>query len=186
MVFHSSEQLRAFISIDIPEQIKHEIAVHTAQIKSRCIATTTVDNLHISVLFMGDINDFQLNAAQNALCAISIHDFYMSLGEVKFFDGGKPMVAYISINEGNADIKSIFDALSASLKGIVHIDNREFIPHLTIARIKGNCEKEIKALKSICITGGRFKCNNIKIIRSTLSSGPPVYTEIFSKRPQAL
>ena len=150
--------------------------------KSRCITPAAVENLHISVLFMGDIDDFQLSAAQNALGAISIHNFYISTGEVKFFAGENPRVAYISITEGGAHIKSIFDAISASLKGIVHMDGREFTPHLTIARIKGDCEAEIKALKAVSITDGRFKCDSIKIIESITSRGPPVYTEIFSKR----
>ena len=173
--------MRAFISIDIPERIKREIAAHTSQMKSRCITPTTAENLHISVLFMGSIDDSQLSAAQNALDAISVHDFYISLGGVEFFDGENPRVAYIGINEGAVHIKSISDAISASLKGIVRTDGREFIPHLTIARIKGNCGEEIKALKAVSITEGRFKCDSIKIIESIIGGGPPVYKEIFSK-----
>ena len=174
--------MRAFISIGIPDSFKREIAKRIMQAKSRCIATTTVDNLHISVLFMGDINDFQLKAAEDALDAIRIQSFHISFGEVKFFNDGTPRVAYISISEGNVQIKSIFDFLSASLKGIIHIDRREFTPHLTIARIKGDCEAEINALKGAGTIGGRFKCDDIKIVQSILGRGPPVYKEIFSKR----
>jgi 2'-5' RNA ligase len=174
--------VRAFISIDVPEQIKRGIAAHTVQMKSRCIHTIATENLHISLLFMGDINNIQLKAAEDTLCAIRVQSFYISFGEVKFFDEENPRIAYISINEGNLQVKSIFDSLSTCLKGIICIDSREFTPHLTIARIKGNCGEEIKALKAASITEGRFKCDSIKIIESITGRGTPVYKEIFSKR----
>ena len=174
--------LRAFVAIEIPDDIKRLVTEKAAHIKGSCISKVREDNMHISLLFMADVTDIQLKAVEEALNAMSMRSFYVSFGEIEFFQDGSPHLAYISIDEGNQQIKNIAEHLRSALKDAVPMEKREFVPHLTVARIKHNCKDEINALKLIGKIAGRFKCDEIKIIQSLIGNGPPIYEEIFAKK----
>lgn len=136
-----SNLFRTFIALKIcPENILQNLyeELQTA-LSGEAIKWVAPANLHLTMKFLGDTTMEQVEEVKGVLNKIGQH-FYPFPFQLKglgyFKNGGQPKVLFSKIL-GLEPIQQLFYELDRSLAEVgFEIENREFKPHLTLARIK--------------------------------------------------
>jgi 2'-5' RNA ligase len=170
---------RCFISIPISESTKDKIEELHQDLNN--IRFVPRNNLHITVLFLGQIDLIEIEKIKEIIQDIKIAAFDIKLKGINTFL--KSGILYINIK--NTDIiKSLNYELARKINNSIGInfrDKREFNAHLTFARYK-NIDKEvlkrfIEKYKNLDF--GILNCNEIDLNESVLKRGGAEYKTIF-------
>ncbi|RZD15326.1 MAG: RNA 2',3'-cyclic phosphodiesterase [Candidatus Acidulodesulfobacterium ferriphilum] len=199
------ETKRLFIAVDLPSAIKKRV---TQFVKSARLADTKYfrpvpqKNLHITILFLGNIELNQEAVIKKLLSEIEIKNFDISVGNNLFFSlGNSSGIVYLKIKKGARELKLIYENL---LKGVLNsginikIDKRPFMPHITLARIKDGSNNKNKndilnllkpfnpnnaPLSPDGLKFREFNCKKIILKQSITEDGSPVYKNIYHSHP---
>jgi 2'-5' RNA ligase len=184
--------VRAFISIEIPENIKDNIEKSIDEMKFTLSPLKWVDkkNLHITLKFLGWVVDEKVDGMIS-----SVADLAKGFGSIKmnfaglgvFPNAKHPRVIWVGINEGSDKIKELAEKIDARLssEGYRKEEEREFSPHLTIGRIKEKIDAEPLGKfmeKNATTEFGGFTAEHISVMKSTLRRSGPIYEEIKQVR----
>jgi len=167
---------RAFICIDFPEEVIKEIARIQTLIEKQHITgkLTEPENLHLTLKFLGEVNEVTLLKVKEALSKIEYPLLNLRLGKVGTFSYGKnPKIAWISIF-GN--IFGLQKEIDKSLSDLFPKEER-FMSHLTIARIRHVSDREgfktyMSKIKPKQID---FSIDNFELKSSELKPLGPIY-----------
>ncbi|TAL57816.1 MAG: RNA 2',3'-cyclic phosphodiesterase [Nanoarchaeota archaeon] len=168
--------MRLFIAIDIPSDEEY---LKDIQKKIQTKGLSLAKHPHMTLKFLGEVKDEKVSGINDSLQRIDFNSFELTLTKIGFFpSSSKPRVVFVGTKQSNELMelqKKITEALPAIL------DDHEFHPHFTIARVKPFADKsEIKEnIKSIKTKPIIIKVNNFKLKRSVLESSGPVYTNMF-------
>ena len=144
-------------------------------------------NMHLTLKFFGETADDRIYEIADVLSKVSaaIRPFQFSIKSVSVFGSSyRPRVIWFGINHGEL-IKNMARDLHKKLKIIDFTNDRQnFVPHLTIGRIK----KELKHKRSFQQKIDRFKdafiqdvdVNEVILFESILKPKGPVYKVIES------
>ena len=130
-----AERLRCFICIDMPEEAMKEIARIQEQLNKKLKfigKTTELENLHLTLKFLGEINEETIKKVQEKLSAINFPPIKAKLGKIGVFSRHQPKILWAEIQ---GRINHLQKQVDESLKDIFPIENR-FMAHMTLARIK--------------------------------------------------
>jgi len=145
-----------------------------------------LNNMHITLHFFGetDENDIPAISSQLKKAAGTICPFEIKIEEINIFGSSyKPRVIWMGI-ESNADLNLLAKNVSEQLAMIGYTPDRQnFVPHLTIGRIKYIDDKKIfqqqlNAVKDTFIQTA--PADKLLLFESKLSSEGPAYHIIES------
>ncbi|WP_456371508.1 RNA 2',3'-cyclic phosphodiesterase [Methanocaldococcus sp.] len=170
--------MRLFIAIDIPEKLKEKIANFQKQIKMKGIKLVEKENLHITVKFLGEVDENLLNEILNL--DLSIKPVKIKLNQLNVF----PNMNYIRviwIGAYGDNLIKIFEDVDKKLANLGFKKEREYVPHLTIGRVKfienkKQLKDKIEKFKDIDF--GEFEAKKLKLYKSTLTPNGPIYEVI--------
>jgi 2'-5' RNA ligase len=178
--------VRAFIAVDANDtniigKIENIIDyLKSFNIKMKFVET---DNLHITLRFLGEISESDVEIIkENIINKLKCNSFNIDLKGVGAFPSPEnPRVIWVGIVNGFEMLKSIKKEIDEMLiKNGFKINYEEFIPHLTIARIKfgksNSLSKFLNEYKDIDI--GSININSIKLKKSTLTKNGPIYNNL--------
>ena len=167
--------MRIFIALELSGDFLENLLekIEPLKIKYPYLRWIPVSNFHITLAFLGETDAGLLpdifNAVKNAAETPSIH-----AGAGKLFTlprGRSPNVLAMGFNEGSAEITSLAKSTMNNLRKFnIFIEERSFIPHITLAR-KGRAGPEINKQDFINISfpvHGEF--NQVAVFESKLSS----------------
>ena len=172
--------MRCFIAIDLPNEIKEEIVKIQKQLPEAKQKLVEKENLHLTLVFLDEIDDYKINQIKNSLKEITFDKFQASLGKIGIFPSESFIrVVWVSM-EPSQTIKQLHDEIFEKIKNIGKFDKR-FESHITIARVKYIQDKEnfIKKLKQISINPIKFSVNEFAIKKSSLTRQGPIYEDII-------
>ena len=158
---------RVFICIPVPDEVIKEIARIQEQLKNKIHfvgKATELENLHLTLKFLGEINEETLNKTKEAISKVIFNPLNLKLGNIGSFSYKKqPKIIWIKIigkeifnlqKQIDESLKDIFpkeerfiakDALIPPFSCAFAISERQktkekfvfrFMSHMTIARIK--------------------------------------------------
>ncbi len=108
-------------------------------LRSERITWVNPANMHITIKFFGETSVHQIAAIDECLTKAtkSFKAFQISVKKTGMFGSRyDPRVLWFGIEDGNA-MSVLFERVSEELKTIgIHPDRQNFVPHLTIGRIK--------------------------------------------------
>ena len=167
--------VRTFIGVVIPEDIKRYVIGIQEQLKSLPIEAKLAEpeNLHISMSFLGDVDDSEVEKIKFKLDEISksYDAFEIILGNIILMPDEKftRVIAF--------DVRS--DALESVRKDVVKsIGGKSHPAHLTLARVKVIAESEKFAgnvNKKIAQKEMRVKIDGMCLVESMLQRNGPFY-----------
>ncbi|MDD4294703.1 MAG: RNA 2',3'-cyclic phosphodiesterase [Candidatus Omnitrophica bacterium] len=179
--------LRLFIAIKIPGKSKKDILsiIDTLKKSETNTAWTQKNNLHITLKFLGEIEEETLPDIKQALSetAKQYRQFKMNLNKLSFFKSTKkPVILYLT-GENITGITKIAHTLFYNI-ALLNLDSdkiQKYTPHLTLGKIKDKnslilLTEEIANLK-INIP---LEIDNISLFSSVLSEKGAKHTELFS------
>lgn len=178
--------LRCFIAIELPDEIKDAIDVHIKKLKQTGADVKWVQskNLHLTLKFLGKTPDSLLPEVNSKLASLSkLHKKF----QIQILDAGvfpnirNPRVIWLGIKDHEEMIKLQLDIDSAMSELGFEQEDREFTPHLTIGRVKSfknkdALMKELATLKDADF--GKIEVENIALMRSELKPGGAEYSRL--------
>lgn len=174
--------MRAFIAVNLPDEIKKKVAEATAYLKQIDSGVKWVEpeNLHLTLKFLGWVEEERLPEAVKIAGKLTLPSFKLKLAGVNTFPAGKsPRVLWMDINEGAEELKALADRMEEDLSSAgFKAEGREFSPHLTIGRIKDKrgIDKVMEELGKLAgVEFGGFTVSSFEIMKSTLTRKGPTY-----------
>jgi 2'-5' RNA ligase len=104
------------------------------------ISWVPLENLHVTLHFLGSVTDEHAGATIDALQpALPLEAFTMTPGEVGAFPAsGAPRVVWIGVREGADRLRALHGLVGDRLRRAGHaIEARPFRAHFTLARVRG-------------------------------------------------
>ena len=175
---------RLFIAIPLSQEIRGAFAncVHTDIDKG--IKWVDPENIHITVVFIGDTDEDQLeNIKQELAGVINQHQlFYLSFDAITLAPPGKrdPHMIWGQFKQSKEFDKLVDEINQAVAKHHQDfvIDQRRSIPHATLTRFKGRID--IKQIELTQPEVDRVEVNSIDLMESELTEKGPIYTIVES------
>ncbi|MDE1850690.1 MAG: RNA 2',3'-cyclic phosphodiesterase [Candidatus Micrarchaeota archaeon] len=175
--------MRTFISIDIPEKIREEIALVSREFSGEGITMVKTDALHLSIHFLGDLTEQGINKVKESMKEISAEEFEVGIKGIDFFTPNFIKVIFARISAGEAQCSDIYEQLGRALvsRGF-ELEPGKYTPHVTLARVKRvkNPAALVLQIRSHAETEfGSFMVKSIKLKSSELTGEGPVYTDLY-------
>ncbi|MFH1978734.1 MAG: RNA 2',3'-cyclic phosphodiesterase [Candidatus Aenigmatarchaeota archaeon] len=177
--------MRLFIAIDLPVEIKDRIKelVESLEETGADLNISNVDNIHITLKFLGEVREGDVTSVVKIISDItsSYDSFKTHIKGMGYFGNPKFMkVIWLGLAEGTDETINIITELN---KGLEHIrqDDHKPSPHITLARVSSNIGREdllseIEKMKDVEV--GEFSVNKIKLVKSVLRAGGPIYSDV--------
>jgi len=164
--------MRTFISLELPEEIRKEIIQIQKKIPEFSGRKTEPENLHLTLKFLGEISEQEVEKIKARLREIKLKKFQAEISELGVFNPNFVKIIWLKIN-GCDELQKIIDN---KLENLFPKEKR-FMSHLTIARVKkiNDKDKFISKLKNIKTKNIKFNISNFFLKKSTLTSEKPVY-----------
>ena len=133
--------MRAFVAIDLAEDVRLALAREQARLKGVCapnrdIRWTRPEGLHLTLKFLGSIETERVQAVIAALQELESSDsFKVEVRGFGFFpDARRPRVFWVGLEAPSA-LSELAARVETALEPLgVERENRPFKPHLTLAR----------------------------------------------------
>jgi 2'-5' RNA ligase len=179
--------MRTFIAIELPEEIKKALSKLQEQLKSAQadVKWVLAQNIHLTLKFLGEIDEEQLDKIVKILESISTEKsaFSIRLSSVGAFPKTNyPRVIWAGIDKGDSETKDMAKLLDEKIAEIgIPAEDRPFSSHITIGRVRSglNREKLASELNSSINEFGQenlcFQVRKVTLFKSTLTPKGPLY-----------
>jgi len=127
--------MRLFVSVELPKEVKDHLYDIQKGVKEAKINWVAKKNLHLTLKFIGDVEEANLPKIQEALKKIASKKLKVKLSDIGFFPSkAKPKVIWLGLEPEDQIIK-LQQKVDEALITLV-ISNQEFKSHLTLGRVK--------------------------------------------------
>lgn len=182
--------IRCFIAVELPREVKLELAELETTLKSRSLAVKWVDSegIHLTLKFLGEVPEEQIDEITLAMeeATQEVSPFQLRLrGAGAFPNMNRVQVLWVGV-EGELDklleLQKRVDDNTAQL-GFPK-ENRAFSPHLTLGRVRNEAElaerqKLGKLLNATTFSSQQIiRVDAIYLIRSQLTRTGAIYTAL--------
>jgi len=170
--------VRLFIAIDFSEEIISAVSTIAAGIKAP--KWVSPEQLHLTLKFIGDYPDDEVDKLISVLRRITFPAFSLTLSGTGFFPGvSHPQVFWLGVESSaalNGLKREIEDLLAVECN--IGRDEREFIPHVTLARFNRGGVPELTARLREAFSGlqgKKFSCDKFTLFSSRLTSAGAIH-----------
>ena len=174
--------MRTFIAIDLPEEIKSRIADVSEQFSASGIVIVHPDVMHISLHFLGERSDDEIEKIKDAMGELRAKPFRIEIKELGVFTPDYLKVIFAKVAAGREECGDVYNQLSASMSARgFQLEQRDYTPHVTIARIKRLKDKRriLALIDEYSNEGfGSFEAASVKLKASELTEDGPIYRDL--------
>jgi len=129
--------MRIFIALDIPEAIRARLREYIERVRPLAPDAPWVrpESLHVTLKFIGEAADSQVEEVKNALQQIKAQPFEVTFSDVGFFpnhNSGRVFWAGVDGGEALPKLAGIIDQVLQKIG--IEAEKRAYHPHLTLAR----------------------------------------------------
>ncbi len=172
--------MRCFIAIPLSEEIKEKVTSIQKHFKIPGIKLVEKENLHITLKFLGEVEEVKIREVAKILKEIEFKQFELNISGIGTFPSNNFVrVVWVGIKSSEIyELKQLIDNL---LEKTGFAKDTSWDPHLTIARVKflsdkSTLLKKIEELKNIEI--GKQKVDKFTLFESVLKKEGPIYNKI--------
>ena len=167
--------MRCLIGIDLSVETTKEIERLQRIIKPHFVGKiTSSENLHLTLKFLGEIEDATLDEVKKKLSSIEHQSFELTLNELGVFS--KKFIKMVWVEVSTVSLQPLVDNC---LKDIFEPEHR-FMGHITIARVKKIEDKQsfLKLINATTINKIIFTVREFYLKESILTNEGPIYKVI--------
>jgi 2'-5' RNA ligase len=184
------EQIRSFIAIELPEELKLKLGQLEAQLKSNrqpWVKWVDPRGIHLTLKFLGNISVDTIEAVTAAIAetAQGTSPFHLGIKDVSAFPSLKRVqVVWVGMNGELSRLSEFQLQLEIKLERLGFTpESRPFTPHLTIARLRNDAspaDREVfgRLIAETKFEGGQIEADTISLMRSQLTREGAIYTRI--------
>lgn len=181
--------IRSFIAINLNNNIKKGLIKIEDSLRNifkySKINWVKEENLHITLRFLGEIEEEDIEKIENTLYPLFSKYDSLNLNFHNFgiFPGIKhPRVLWIG-SDYEPSFQKLYKEFNMVIEKLGFPEDKPFLPHITLGRIKYMHKRDLNGLKEFINTFSisyKEKVEKIDLMRSVLTSKGPIYTVIRS------
>ncbi|MFO0968103.1 MAG: RNA 2',3'-cyclic phosphodiesterase [Gemmataceae bacterium] len=185
-------RVRTFIALDLGQEIRARLVTlqETLGRSGAEVKWVEPENLHITLLFLGEVDQRDLNDVCRAVqdAAGPLPSFPASIEKVGAFPNlRRPRTLWVGVGQGERAVIDVHDALERPLLelGCYRREERKYTPHVTLGRVKsekGALELETALRKKESWQGGETTIGEVHVMSSELTRDGPIYTVLSRAR----
>ena len=168
--------IRTFIAVELPEKFLAEIEHIGSQMKIPGVKLVEPGLVHITMKFLGDIHEDNVEPIASALSEIKCKSFEASIKGIGVFP--KPSYVKVIWLGGLGDFETLHSEVERVLSRFKFKQEGNFSPHATLARVKQPVNRT-DLMEKISNIGdpdlGTFSVSSIFLKKSTLTPHGPIY-----------
>lgn len=184
------EQIRSFIAIELPQELKLELGRLQASLKvdKPRIKWVNPEGMHLTLKFLGNVPATSINDITQAMTesAAKVSPFKLEVGHLGVFPNMKRVqVVWVGLGGELDRIKQLHKLLEINLSRLgFAAEKRPFSPHLTLARVGNEASPDERQRFGELIATTSFETdkvipvNSIVFMKSQLTSQGAIYTKI--------
>ena len=181
---------RLFIAVPIREGTRTQIVrgiFNDPSVKRLPVRWTAYQNLHLTLQFLGDVEEKRIPELKKIMDALSIPETADDLsftGLGAFPDKAAPKILWLGIREHQL-LRQLQRGLTNSLlRAGFEADRKAFKPHLTLGRVKNEAQIPSAAMDQLSelIAGQQISpspADRITLFESRLQPAGPIYTALY-------
>ncbi len=183
-----NEEVRTFIAVEIKNtdvlrkliEIRDYLLTSNAELKP-----VENENIHLTLRFIGEIPVSLARAICTEISNLKVEKFQIHVKGIGAFPSPlRPRVVWAGVEEGADKLRELHLLIEEKLKRLgIPREREEFVPHITLARIKGtrNIEKLIKLLSEVVnVDFGYTVIDEVFVKKSILTPSGPIYSNLCS------
>jgi len=174
--------VRAFLALELTGEIRDRLMVAQDILRTCSARMTFVEpaNIHITLKFLGEVDDRLLPRVMDAVRTIPFTPFDVEVGNVTVNNPKRPFTVWCSISDAGKG-EELFRQIENALVPLgFGRETRRFTPHATLARIRDPDPSLFAVLKTMeGKTYGTCTIGGIKLKKSTLMPRGPVYEDLL-------
>jgi len=175
--------MRAFIAVEIDEELRAKIAELQKQLSIEGVKLVEKENLHLTLFFLGEIDEKMKEKVIQAMDKINCKKFEMSCRGVGAFPSNN-YIRVIWVGVEAPELKIIHNQLGEELARL-GFKKEELSPHITLARVKFLKDKTrlYEFLRENSeLELGDCAVDRVALKKSTLTPKGPIYENAYEKK----
>lgn len=183
--------MRLFVGVALGDEVVRQLHVlldvlheRAAEMAPRArITWVPPERLHVTVRFIGNVDDHRTRAIRSALEApLTVKPFNLIVAGVGTFPKGRPpRVIWAGISQGLSELQQMEQEISGRLerRGIAR-EERDYTPHVTLARVRDAAGLRASPLLQGLSEGtlGTSRVDAATLFESRLSPKGPAYISL--------
>jgi len=182
------EKLRTFIAIELPPDVKKEIASIQGRLKTAghtFVKWVDPQSIHLTLKFLGDISPDIVTSLTEAVGKASAETsaFSLDISRLGVFPGfARPRVAWVGVSGEVKKLGQLQKRIDSALLPLgFKTETRSFNAHLTLARLRDWASPLDRQSFGGMIeatryeSGSSFEVDAISLMKSTLTPGGAIY-----------
>jgi RNA 2',3'-cyclic 3'-phosphodiesterase len=172
---HSPDEIRAFIAIELPEEVRRALARLRSDLEKEehwFVKWVDVEGIHLTLKFLGNIHSKQVAEITRALGEATKGNspFSLEISNLGAFPNLKqPRVFWVGIRGDVERLLELHQSVDFALSSLgFTLEERPFTPHLTLARVKQLASPEQRRSFGELVVSSSFKGNHIAHVHSIL------------------
>lgn len=144
---------RLFVSVELPDDVKATLARMAGDVPGA--RWLEPDELHLTVRFIGEVDGVLFEDVLTALEEVQVAPFTLTLRSVGHFPPrGEPRILWAGL-ERSPELTALHNKVeSALVRAGVEPEPRKFLPHVTLARLRGT---PVRAVGSFIALNGLYR-----------------------------
>jgi len=186
-----TEQVRSFIAIELPDELKLGISQLQAQLKTgKQLPVKWVDpySIHLTLKFLGNISTDKISEITRAIevATRGVSPLYLEVKGLGAFPNlRRVQVVWVGVSGELAKLSQLHQRIESNLAPLGFApESRPFTPHLTLARLREQASSDeqqsfgqlIASTKFEAVYG--FKVDSINLMRSQLTRAGAIYSRL--------
>jgi 2'-5' RNA ligase len=177
--------VRAFLAFDISHDAVERLMVAQDELRNTRadVGLVAKENLHFTVKFLGDVPDEAVDDVDARVAGLKLAPFEVLMEGLGVFpDFQRPRIVWAGVSASDEPaIISTAEAVIEALDGIGKPEERDFLAHVTIGRVKSS--RNIEELVAFARANakrdfGRTKISSLKLKSSLLTPSGPIYKDV--------
>jgi RNA 2',3'-cyclic 3'-phosphodiesterase len=173
--------IRSFVALDLPATLRSALAVQ--QFLLPLPHKVPVENLHLTLVFLGEQPDAVLEAVHEAFQALRCPGFDLELSGLGLFGGDRPTSAHAAAVPDEPLMHLQRKLFTAARRAGADLPARRFVPHVALGRFAPPPPEEQMRLERAVAMQGGFRAGPVRmtefvLYRSTLARGGSRHDEL--------
>ncbi len=173
--------IRSFVALDLPDTVRSALAVQ--QFLLPLPRAVPVENLHLTLVFLGELPDALLEATHEAFCALRLPGVALELSGLGLFGGDRPTSVHAAAVACDPLLRVQRKIATAARRAGVDLPARRFVPHVTLGRFRPPPPEDRMRLERAVAMQGGFRSGPVPVTefvlyRSTLTRQGSRYDDL--------
>ena len=187
------EKVRLFVAVELPDAVKIELDRLVQALKAADtggLRPVRPEGIHLTLKFLGDVESERVDAVAEALSisAAQHSPFRLELGQAGAFPNlRRPRVLWVGVDGDMEALASLQADVEGELENAGFArDNRDFHPHLTLARVRdGSRPASVRRAAELLIDtsfarGADIPVESVSLMRTELRPDGAIHQRVVS------